>query len=114
MNFHVAGALEFFEDDVVHARPGVDERRRHDGERAALLDVARGAEEALWFLQRIRVEAARQHLARRRDDGVVGARETGNRIEQNEHVLLVLHEPLRLLDDHFRHLHVALRRLVER
>src|SRR6185312_2474317 len=27
-DFHVAGALELFEDDLVHARAGVDERRR--------------------------------------------------------------------------------------
>ena len=28
VDFHVAGALELLEDDVVHARAGVDERRR--------------------------------------------------------------------------------------
>src|SRR5919107_594476 len=43
----VAGALELLEDHLVHARTRVDQRRGDDGERAALLDVARGAEEAL-------------------------------------------------------------------
>jgi probable HAF family extracellular repeat protein len=84
-----------------------------DGERAALLDVARGAEEPLRLLQRVRVEAAREHLARGRDHRVVGAREAGDRVEQDEHVLAVLDEPLGLLDDHLGDLHVALRRLVE-
>ena len=44
---HVAGALELLEDDLVHARAGVDQRGGDDGQRAALLDVARRAEEAL-------------------------------------------------------------------
>ena len=32
MDFHVAGAFELFENHVVHAAPGVDQRRRDDGE----------------------------------------------------------------------------------
>ena len=53
VDLHVAGALELLEDHVVHAGAGVDERRRDDGERPALLDVPRRAEEALWLLQRV-------------------------------------------------------------
>src|SRR6185437_8765293 len=34
----VARALELLEDDLVHARAGVNERRGDDGQRAALLD----------------------------------------------------------------------------
>ena len=59
----IAGALELFEDDFVHAAAGVDQRGGDDGERAAFLDVARGAEEALRPLQRVGVDAAGQHLA---------------------------------------------------
>ena len=47
-------------------------------------------------------------------DGVVGAREAGDRVEQDDDVLLVLDQALGLLDDHLGDLHVALRRLVER
>jgi len=43
----VAGPLELFVNDVVHARPGVDQAGADDRERAALLDVSGGAEEAL-------------------------------------------------------------------
>src|SRR6187401_3446760 len=43
----VAGALELLVDDVVHARAGVDEAGPDDRQRAAFLDVPRGAEEAL-------------------------------------------------------------------
>src|SRR4029450_11133808 len=62
MDFHVAGALELLEDHVVHARAGVDERGRDDRERAPLLDLARGAEEALRLLQGVRIETAGEDL----------------------------------------------------
>ena len=62
----VAGALELLEDHVVHAAAGVDERGRDDGQRAALLDVARRAEEPLRAVQGVGVDAAREDLARRR------------------------------------------------
>ena len=63
MDFHVAGPFELLEDDVVHARAGVDERRGDDRERTALFDVARSAEEPLRLLQGVRIETARQDLA---------------------------------------------------
>src|SRR5207248_8202487 len=75
-DFRVTGALELLEDHLVHAAAGIDERGRNDRERASLLDVARGPEEALRPLQRVGIDAARQHLARRWHHGVVGARET--------------------------------------
>ena len=53
-------------------------------------------------------------LPGRRHDGVVGAGEARDRIEQDHDVLLVLDQALRLFDHHFRDLHVARRRLVER
>src|SRR5258706_6603036 len=113
VDLQVAGALEFLVDHIVHAAAGVDQRGGDDGERAAFLDVARRAEEALGLLQRVRVHAARQHLARGRLHGVVGAREARDGIEQDHHGLLVLDQALGLLDDHFGDLHVARGRLVE-
>src|SRR6266850_7829916 len=75
VNFAVAGAFEFLVDDVVHLGAGVDQRRGEDGQAAAFLDVARGAEEALGPLQGVRIHATRQHLARGGNHGVVGPRE---------------------------------------
>ena len=98
---------------LVHLGAGVDQRGREDRQRAAFLDVARGAEETLRTLQCVRVHAAGQHLARRRHHGVVGAREARDRVEQNDDVLLVLDEALGLLDHHLGDLHVTGRRLVE-
>src|SRR5690349_7548451 len=58
VDLHVAGALELLEDDLVHPTAGVDERGADDGEAAAVLDVARRAEELLRPAERIRVDAA--------------------------------------------------------
>ncbi len=57
-DFHVAGAFEFFEDDVVEAGFGFDEGGGEDGEGAAVFDVACGAEEFAGFLESRRRNAA--------------------------------------------------------
>src|SRR3546814_1498944 len=74
-DFRVTGALELLEDDLVHAAAGVDEGCRDDGQRAAFLDVARRAEEALRALQGVGVDTAGQHLAGGRHHGVVRSEE---------------------------------------
>src|SRR5690606_3642239 len=68
VDFGVARALEFLVDHVVHARAGIDQRGRQNRQRAALLDVARRAEEALRTLQSVRVDTAGEHLARARSE----------------------------------------------
>src|SRR4029450_10038734 len=113
MDFHVAGAFELLEDHVVHPASGVDDGRGHDRQRAALLDVPGCREEPPRPLQRVGVETARQHLARRGGDAGVGAREARQRVQQNDDVPLVLDQPLGLLDHHVGDLDVALRRLGE-
>ena len=114
MQLHVAGALELLVDDFVHPRAGVDQRRGDDRQRAAFLEVPRGAEEPLRPLQRVRVEAAGEDLSGGGLHVVVGAGEAGDRVEQDHDVLAVLDHPLRLLDHHLGHGDVARRRLVER
>src|SRR5712672_3591997 len=64
MDFRIAGALELFENDIVHLRAGIDQRGGENGEASALFDIACRAEEPLRALQRIGVHAAREHLAR--------------------------------------------------
>src|SRR3546814_15378515 len=90
-----------FEDHLVHAAAGIDQRGGDYRQRTAFLDVARGAEETLRALKRIGVDAAGQNLARRGNDGVVGAAEARDRIEQDDDILLVLDETLGLFDHHF-------------
>src|SRR6266545_3081998 len=93
-HLHVPGALELLEDHLVHARAGVDQRRRQDGERAALLQVPRGAEEALGRVQGRGVDPAGEDLAAGRRRQVVGARQAGDAVEQHDHVTAVLDQPL--------------------
>jgi hypothetical protein len=113
VQLRIAGALELFEDHLVHPAAGVDQGGGDDGERAALFDVAGGAEEALGPLQRIGVDTAGQHLAGCRDHGVVGARQAGDGVQQDDHVALVLDQPLGFFDHHLGHLDVPGGRLVE-
>ena len=94
-------------------RAGIDQRGGDDGERAAFFDVAGRAEEALRALQGVGVDAAGEHLARGRNDGVVGARQTRDGVEQDHDVALVLDQALGLLDHHLGDLHVARGGLVE-
>src|ERR1044072_1819005 len=51
VDFRVTSSFELFEDHVVHARAGIDQRGRDDRQRTAFFDVARGAEETLRTLQ---------------------------------------------------------------
>src|SRR6185312_5872453 len=106
-DFRVAGAFELFEDHFVHAATGVDQRSRNDRQRPAFLDVARRTKETLWPLQRIGVDTTGQDFAGRRNDSVIGPAETGNIVEQNDDVALVLDKALGLFDHHFGDLDVA-------
>ena len=67
---------------------------------AALLDVARRAEEALRLVQRVRVHAAGEDLARVGHHRVVGPGQARDRVEQDHDVAPVLTESARLLDHH--------------
>ena len=110
----VTGAFEFLVDHFVHTLSRCrSSDGGYDGEATTLFDVARGAEEALWALQRVGIHTAGEHLAGRRHDGVVGAGQSGDGVEQNHHVFFVLNEALGFLDHHLGNLHVPGRRLVE-
>ena len=90
MHLHVAGALELFKNDFIHAAAGVHQRGGDDGQRPAFLDVARRAEKPFRLVQRVGVHAAGKNFARVRLDGVVGAGQARDGIEQDHHVALVL------------------------
>ena len=113
VKLHVAGALEFFENDVVHAAAGLDERRRQNGDGPAFFDVAGRPEELLRLVQRRRIQTAGQRAAAGGLHQVVRPGQTRNGIHQNNNVLAVLHQPLRARQHHLRHLHVVGRLLVE-
>ena len=95
-------------------RAGVDEGGGHDGERAALLDVAGGARRTA--RGRWSALASRPPESTLPDDGMTALWARAKRVmrvEQDHHVALVLDQALGLLDHHVRHLHVARGGLVE-
>src|SRR5438477_7150817 len=110
----VAGPLELFVDHVVHAGAGVDEARGEDRERSAAFDVSRGAEEALGWVERDRVHTTGQRPTGRRNREVVRPCETGDRVEENDHVASGLDEALRALEGELRDTSVIFGRLVDR
>ena len=74
--FHVASALELLEDDLVHLRAGLHQGGGDDGQRAALGDVARSAEELLGRVQGGCIDTTGEDAARGGRSQVVGARQT--------------------------------------
>ena len=106
-DFRVTGTFEFFEDNFIHPRTGVDECRRDDGERSTFLDVTSSTEEALRALQGVRVHTTGENLTGRGDDRVVGATEAGDGVQKDHNIALMLNQALGLLDDHFGNSNVA-------
>jgi len=114
VDFHIASPLEFFIDHIIHAAAGINQRGGKNGQAAAFFNVAGRAKESLRFLQGVGIDPAGQYLAGGRLHRVVGTRQPRNRVKQNDHIFFMLNQALGLGDDHFSHLHVACRRLVER
>src|SRR5688500_15085049 len=77
----------------------VDQTRCQDRQAAAVLDLARGAEEALGDLERARVEPAGHRAAAALAAYVVGSSQSRERVEEDDDVLAELHAPLAPLDD---------------
>ena len=64
-------------------------------------------------MQGVGIHTTGQYFTGSRHHGVVGTRQTGDGVEQDDHIFLVLNQAFRLLDNHFRNLNVAGSRLVE-
>ena len=93
--------------------PGLHQRGGDDGQRAAVLDVAGRAEEPLGRVERGRVDTTGQDPARRRRGQVVRPTQPGDRVEQHDHVVTQLDQPLGPLDGQLGDRGVVLRRPVE-
>src|SRR5207245_1243341 len=81
---HVAGALDLFENHLVHAAAGVDEGGGEYGQTAAFFRLAGSAKETLRLLHGVGVQTAGQELAAGWRFGVVGPGQTRDRIEQDD------------------------------
>ena len=113
MDLHVAGALELLIDDVVHAAAGLHQGRGDNGQAPAALDVPGRAEEPLGLMEGPRVHAAGEGSARGGDDQVVGPGEAGQAVQQDDHVLPLLHQAHGPLLNHFGDAGVVLGELIE-
>ena len=100
----VTGAFEFFEDHLVHTRPGVDQGGGDNRERAAFLDIPRCAEE---LFGRCKALASTPPVKTLPDDGTtVLARASRDRIQQDHHVALMFDQTF---DHHLGDLDMASR-----
>src|SRR5690606_25027158 len=109
----VAGALELLEDHRVTGRAGLHHGGGDDRQRAAVLDVARRAEEPLGRVQRGRVDTTGEDAAGSGRGVVVRAAEPGDRVEQHHNVFAHLDQALGPLDGQLGDRGVVARRTVE-
>ncbi len=86
VKLHVARSFKLFIDDVIHPGARVYERRRQNGQTAALFNVSRGTEKALRTMERGRVNPAGKRTSAWRDNEVVGPCQAGNAVHQNDNV----------------------------
>ncbi len=95
---HVAGALEFLKDQLIHARTGVHQRGGQDGQRAAVFDLAGGGKHLARDFQRAGIHAAGHRAAAAAMHAVVGAGDARERIHEHEDIAAGFHETPAALD----------------
>src|SRR5437762_423952 len=81
MQLHVAGAFEFFENQLVHSAAGFGQRGGKNSEAAAFFDIAGGSKKFLGLSQRLGFDAARHGPSLARLQTVIATRETGEAVE---------------------------------
>ncbi len=102
------GALEFLEDQLVHAAAGFDQRRGDDRQRAGFLGIARGGEDLSRNFHGAGIDTAAHGAAAAADRIVERASRARDGIEQDENVLARFDQPLGALDRELRDAGVAL------
>ena len=111
--FHVAGALEFFVDHVIHAAAGIDQGCGDDGQAATLFDFTRCAKEAFGREKRAGVKTAGERAAAGLHGQVIGAAQARDAIEQDYHVAPAFHESLGAFQHHLGHASMRLGWLIK-
>ena len=94
MQLHIAGAFELLVNHFVHPAARVQQAGGDDGQGAAFLQVARRPDEPLGGIQGRRVNAAGHCAPRGGQRQVVGPRQPGNAVQQDDHIKPGLRHPL--------------------
>ena len=105
--FHVAGAFEFLEDEIVHAATGLDESGGEDGEGTGFTGVACGGEEAARDFQGTDTDTT-GHGGTALFGVVEGAGEAGDGVQQDEDMLTAFDEAFGAFDGELSDAGVAL------
>src|SRR3990170_4905227 len=113
MQLHIAGALEFLVNDVVHTAAGIDETGGDDSEAAAFLGVSGRTEEPLWRIQSDGIYASGEGATAGWHGEVIGARQAGDAVQQDNHILTTLDQPFRPLERYLCHPGMVFNGLIE-
>src|SRR5437762_11299102 len=113
MQLHIAGALEFFENQFVHSTAGFSQSGRKHSQTAAFFHIARRAEKFLWFGKRLRFYATGHNSSSARLHVVVPARKPRDTVEQKHNILSHFHEAFGTRYHHLCYLHVSLHAFVK-
>ena len=96
LQFGVTCTLEFLEDYFVHLRTSVCQCGSNDGQRTAAFDVTGCTEETLGLLQGICVDTTCEYLTAGGSNGIVGACQTCDGVEEDDDVVTAFYHSLGL------------------
>ncbi len=113
MQLHIARALKFLENHLVHPAAGLDQRRCKNCQAAAFFGIARGAEEFFRLDQPFRLDTAGHDPPFAWLHIIITARQPRYAVEQYHDVLFHLDQTLRALQHQLRHLHMSMYVFIE-
>ena len=103
MHFHVAGAFKLFINQVVHTAAGVYQAGSQDSQTAAFRGITGRTEEAFGRMQCRRIDTAGEGSAAGRHCQVIGTGQTGNTVQQDDHIHATFHDAFGSFQGEFCH-----------
>ena len=113
MQLHIPRPLELLVDDLIHPAARIQQTGSDDRQRPPFLQVARRPDEPLRRIQRRRVNPPRHRAPRSGQRQVVGPRQPGDAVQQNDHIPPRFRHPFRPFHRQLRHPTLLLHRLVK-
>ncbi len=112
IDLHIPRALEFFEDQLVHAAPGIDQDRRKDRKRSSVFDLARGTKNTARDFHRPDIHTAGKRPTAGPLLRVMHTSKTGQGIHQHHDIPSGQHLAVNLLHQFIRRGDVMFIRLI--